>query len=218
MMQILIFELTSRGLHPVCGTHRSGPIYGNVAIHPLSDRTLRDVSILSCNLCHQGILNELEKFMQRHAAFTIHFFIGDPPADPNAWSAAPNLIGSHGQFIAVNVSLLYPQGFPAGLQQGEISLTHTLAAGVARGLLFDLTPVSVLPLLAQSLNWRARAADGCEINIDSLADLSIAVGSRQVRSAATQVEFPIYGETQYYVEATQGKCGGFGHGLCNGKS
>lgn len=159
--------------------------------------------------------------LQRFAfpmAFTIHFFIGDPPADPNAWSAAPNLIGSHGQFIAVNVSLLYPQGFPAGLQQGEISLTHTLAAGVARGFLSDLTPASVLPLLAQSLNWRARAADGCEINVNSLAVLSIAVGSRQVRSAATQAEFPIYGETQYYAEATQGKCGGFGRGLCNGKS
>jgi hypothetical protein len=68
MMQIPIFELTSRGLHPVRGTHRSGPIYGNVAIHPLLDRTLRAVSILSYNLCHQGILNELEKFMQRHAA------------------------------------------------------------------------------------------------------------------------------------------------------
>jgi hypothetical protein len=59
-----------------------------------------------------------------------------------------------------------------------------LAAGVACGLLSDLTPASVIPLLAQSLNWRARAADGCEINVDSLIDLSIAVGSRQVRSAA----------------------------------
>jgi tyrosinase len=154
--------------------------------------------------------------LQRFAfptTFALHFFIGDPPADPNSWPGAPNLIGSHGQFIAANVSLWYPKGFPAGLQQGEISLTHTLAAGVSRGLLVDLTPASVIPLLAQSLNWRARTVDGCEIDVGSLADLSIAVGSRQVRLPATQIEFPIYGETQYYAEATRGKCGGIGRVL-----
>lgn len=52
MMQILIFELTSRGLHPVRGTHRSGPIYGNVALLPFVGHFLRDVSVLSYNLCH----------------------------------------------------------------------------------------------------------------------------------------------------------------------
>jgi tyrosinase len=152
--------------------------------------------------------------LQRFAfptTFTIHFFIGDPPIDPSSWPAAPNVIGSYSQFIAANVSLLYPQGFPTGLQQGELSLTHTLAAGVSRGLLRDLTPASVLPLLAENLNWRARAADGCEIKVDLLADLSIAVGSRQVQLAASENEFPIYGERQYHVEATQGKCGGFGN-------
>lgn len=158
--------------------------------------------------------------LQRFAfptAFAIHFFIGDPPADPSCWPAAPNLIGSHGQFIAANLSLLYPQGFPAGLQQGEVSLTHTLAAGVSRRLLADLTPASVLPLLAQSLNWRARAVDGCEIDVEALTDLSIAVGSRQVEPAATENDFPIYGETQYHFEATQGKCGGLGRNLRNRK-
>src|SRR5436190_2117074 len=99
-------------------------------------------------------------------AFTIHSFIGDPPADPNTWSAVPNLIGSHAQFIAANVSLLYLQGSPAQLQPGKISLTHTLAAGVALRLLSDLTTASVMPLLTQSLNSRARAADGCEVNVD----------------------------------------------------
>ena len=164
------------------------------------------------NLDMQWSINVQVQRFAFPTAFTLHFFIGDPPADPNAWSTAPNLIGSHGQFIAANVSLFYPQGFPTGLQQGEVSLTHTLAAGVARGLLADLTPRSVLPLLAQSLYWRARGADGCEIDVESLADLSIAVGSRQVQPAATEKKFPIYGETQYHVEATQGKCGGLGSG------
>lgn len=34
---------------------------------PLCDRTLGD-GYVSYNLCHQGILNGLKKFMQRHAA------------------------------------------------------------------------------------------------------------------------------------------------------
>ncbi len=151
--------------------------------------------------------------LQRYAyptAFTIHFFMGNAPTDPSLWPAAPNLIGTHAQFIAADVSMMYPNGAPTGLLQGEISLTHTLAAGVSRGLLADLTPASVLPLLAESLNWRARAADGCAIDIDSLADLSIAVGSRQVQPATSIDEFPIYGDTQYHAEATQGKCGGIG--------
>ena len=45
--------------------------------------------------------------LQRFAfptTFTIHFFIGDPPVDPSSWPAAPNLIGSYGQFIAANLS------------------------------------------------------------------------------------------------------------------
>ena len=160
------------------------------------------------NLDMQWSINvQLQRFAFR-TAFAIHFFIGNPPTDPDTWSAAPNLIGSHGQFISANVPLLYSQGFPAGLQQGEISLTHTLAAGVARGLLTDLTPASVLPLLARNLNWRARSADGYEIDVESLADLSIAVGSRQVQPAATDKSFPIYGETLYHVDATHGKGGG----------
>jgi tyrosinase len=169
------------------------------------------------NLEMQWLINvQLQRFAFP-TAFAIHFFIGDPPADPSSWPAAPNLIGSHGQFITANLSLLYPEGFPAGLQQGEISLTHTLAAGIARGLLADLKPTSVVPLLAQNLNWRARAADGGEIDVEALADLSIAVGSRQVQLAATDNEFPTYGETQYHVEATQGKCGGVGRALRNKK-
>src|ERR1700722_7221227 len=51
MMQILTFELTSCGLHRVRETHRSGPIYGNVASHPLLASTLGHVSVLPYNLC-----------------------------------------------------------------------------------------------------------------------------------------------------------------------
>ena len=142
------------------------------------------------------------------ATFTIDFFLGEPPHDPNAWSTAPNLIGSHAQFIAGNVSLLQSEGLPEGLLHGEVSMTHTLAAGVVRGILADLSPSSVVPILAKSLQWRVRLYDNCEIDASELPDLSIMVGSRNVQPATRMDEFPTYGELIYHVEATHGKIGG----------
>lgn len=165
------------------------------------------------NLDMQWSINiQLQRFASP-TAFAIHFFMGNPPTDSSLWSIAPNLIGSHAQFIAANVTTMYPLGPPDGLLRGEISLTHTLAAGVARGILVDLTPPSVLPMLAGMLNWRARSADGREIDLGSLTDLSIAVGSRRVQPAGTSSDFPVYGAVQHHAEATHGKRGGMGQSV-----
>ena len=150
--------------------------------------------------------------LQRFAyptTFNIDFFMGKPPSDPAAWATARNLIGTHSQFIAANVSTIHPGNVPQGMLQGEISMTHTLAAGVSRGLLSDLSPASVVPLLAQSLTWRARGPDGCEIDVARLTDLSIAVGSRRVEPASSIYDFPSYEAMEFHAEATEGKSGGF---------
>ena len=160
------------------------------------------------NLDVQWTINvQIMKFAHP-TTFVIDFFIGDPPPNPDTWSTAPNLIGSHAQFIAGNTAMIQPDVDPDGLIHGEVSMTHTIAAGVARGFLVDMTPSSVVPLLAQHLNWRARADDYCEIDVSTLAGLSIAVGSRRVQQSNSIYEFPLYSDTEYHVEATQGKAGG----------
>ena len=166
----------------------------------------KDLGINNLNM-QWTISIQLQRFAY-HSTFIIDFFMGDPPADPACWSSATNLVGSHAQFVAADVSSMHPEGAPKGLLHGEVSLTHTLAAGVARGLLADLTPASVLPLLERGLTWRARASDNCEIDVDQLSDLSIAVGSRQVQPAKSVRDFPIYGPIQFHPEAVRGKVGG----------
>ncbi|RMZ86852.1 hypothetical protein DV736_g5924, partial [Chaetothyriales sp. CBS 134916] len=139
----------------------------------------------------------LEKYAV-NTAFTILVFMGDPPADKSQWSWAPNLVGALGQFIAINSSNLFPNGPPTGESQGEISLTHTLLAGVGRGIIPDLAPDTVTPLLRDGLQWRVRAIDGCEIDIASLTGLSIQVGSRSVEPTTRSSQFPVYDDIEWH--------------------
>jgi len=160
------------------------------------------------NLATQWSIHlHLERFAY-DTTFTIDFFMGTPPADSSLWGTAPNLIGSHAQFIATNVSLTHPNGGIERLLLGEISMTHTLAAGVARGMIDDLSPESVLPLLRNNLHWRARTPDNCEIDLDSLAGLSISVASRNITPTTDLCKFPTYGEFQWHPDATRHKRAG----------
>ena len=149
--------------------------------------------------------------VQRYAhdsPFAIDFFMGDPEPDPRLRATAANLIGSHAQFIASDISKMFPNGVPNGLVQGHVSLSHTLAAGLNRGLVRDLSPQNVVPLLQKQLRWSARSTDGFDIDLSTLKGLSIVVSSKTVRLASSTCEFPTYGNTHFYPMATRGRPGG----------
>lgn len=149
--------------------------------------------------------------VQRYAyngPFTIDFFMGEPEPDPALRSTAPNLIGSHSQFITGNVSQMFPDGPPQGLLQGYVSLSHTLVAGLNRGVVRDLSPQNIVPLLLKQLQWNARSADGRDVDVSNLKDLSIIVSSRTAQPATSQSEFPKYGQLRYWPMITIGKTGG----------
>ncbi|ETN37390.1 uncharacterized protein HMPREF1541_08381 [Cyphellophora europaea CBS 101466] len=156
--------------------------------------------------------------LERYAystAFSLDFFMGDPPEDVASWSTAPELVGSHSQFIPFNVPAMFPNGAPRGLSQGEVSLTHVLSAGVSRGFLRDLSPAIVLPVLRDALTWRARTPDNCEVNLADLAGLSIAVASKRTWPTTVKDRFPSYGQLEWHHEATAGKIGGDSCGISN---
>jgi len=140
--------------------------------------------------------------------FAIHFFMGVPPKDARSWPTAPNLVGTHAQFIGANNARWNAGASTSGSQRGEVSLTHTLAAGVARGMLADMDPESVVPLLSSALTWRASSPDGCEIDVDLLSGLSVAVVSRPLKPISSPYDFPIYGKLRWHPEVTKGKPGG----------
>jgi tyrosinase len=140
--------------------------------------------------------------------FSLDFFMGSPPKDPKLWSTAANLVGTHSQFITSSISMTRPNNLPIRVSRGEVSITHTLAAGVQRGLLADLSPAAAVPVLKDLLTWRARSANGCEIDVDTLDRLSISVGSRTSKPTLVENQFPEYGPIEWHFAATEGKPGG----------
>lgn len=140
--------------------------------------------------------------------FVIDFFMGEPESNPSLRGTAANLIGSHAQFIASDISMTLPEGAPQSPVQGHVSLSHTLAAALNRGLVPDLGPEIVVPLLAQHLRWNVRSVDGDDIDVSALEGLSIIVTSRTVKLATSIDEFPTYGQLHYWPMATHGKAGG----------
>lgn len=144
-------------------------------------------------------------------SFVIDFFTGSPPTSTSAWPTAANLVGSHAQFIAATASeIIHPDESSDTLSHGEVPLTPHLSALVREGLIADLEPDSVTPFLTKSLNWRARDMKGCELELDSLAALSIAVGSQAMRTPKLLNQFPLYGGLEINESITAGKPGGLG--------
>ncbi|KIW91999.1 uncharacterized protein Z519_06981 [Cladophialophora bantiana CBS 173.52] len=161
------------------------------------------------NLNRQWSITVLVDRFPLDTSFCIDFFMGDAPDEVSSWPTAPNLIGTYAQFSPANVTMLHPNGFPQGQVRGEISMTHTLAAGVSRGALRDLSPRSVTPLLRHALNWKARTPAGEEVPLSALSGLSISVSTRPVVPRNTKYSFPVYGAVQWLSSVTEGKpCGG----------
>ncbi|EXJ88381.1 hypothetical protein A1O1_05311 [Capronia coronata CBS 617.96] len=160
------------------------------------------------NLDRQWSIAVIVDRFASETSFAIDFFMGDAPTEASLWATAKNLIGTYAQFSPANATFLHPNGYPAGQVQGEISMTHTLAAGVLRGVIPDLSPRAVLPLLRKGLNWKARTAAGLEVPVSSLSGLAISVFSRPVVPTTSKDRFPMYGAVQWQDSATQGKaCG-----------
>lgn len=142
-------------------------------------------------------------------SFIVDFFIGPAPGDPSLWATAPNLIGSY-----VNLMSSTAKGGSFGatfnpLSHGAVSLTHTLAAGVSRGVIQNLGAECVVPVLTEYLTWRARTTEGQEIDLRRISGLSISVASQTMNlSTRPGGREPEYGPLQTYCDITKNKQGG----------
>lgn len=165
------------------------------------------------NLNRQWSIKVLVDRFPIDRSFCIDFFMGDAPSCTSGWPTAANLIGTYAHFNPANATSLYPDGIPQGQVQGEISMTHTLAAGVSRGVLQDISPQSVVPLLKQALTWKARTSTGDEIPMAELSGLSISVSTQSVVPRTALDQFPQYGPLRWLDSATEDKPGGGGRVL-----
>ncbi|EXJ57078.1 hypothetical protein A1O7_07422 [Cladophialophora yegresii CBS 114405] len=160
------------------------------------------------NLNTQWSITVLVDRFPLDTSFSIDFFMGDAPHEVSQWPTAANLIGTYAQFNPANVTLFHPNGFPEGQVRGEIPMTHTLAVGVSRGVLRDLSPQSVVPLLQKALTWKVRTPAGEEVPVTALSGLSLSVSTRPVVPRTARNRFPQYGAVQWLDSVTEGKpCG-----------
>ncbi|KAL8862767.1 MAG: hypothetical protein Q9178_000709 [Gyalolechia marmorata] len=138
--------------------------------------------------------------------FFVHLYLGAAPADPRAWSFAPNLVASHS---VIDTSMLNTADvdIPTTLY-GQIPLNHALlAAGHS-----DLSPSNVQPLLKSHLNWRLQSTNDDPLDISKVPSLKIHVVGQEVKPRIFEDEFPEYGDVQIYTEVTDGKAGGLQDG------
>lgn len=178
----------------------------SAAFESLSYTELQDLRIN--NAAYQWTINIVVARFAYDTGFDLDFFIGSPPSDVRARATACNLVGTQSSFTGWNVAAMFPHGAPDGMAQGELSLTHALAAAVNRGYLADLSPETVVPVLQRQLTWRARLTNGCELDVAALKGLAISVGSKSTTPSPAQNAFPVYGKMSWHPEITRGKTGG----------
>ncbi|KAL8870337.1 MAG: hypothetical protein Q9174_003596, partial [Haloplaca sp. 1 TL-2023] len=134
--------------------------------------------------------------------FFVHIFLDAAPTDPETWSFASNLVGSHS---VVDSNILGPTESKDQIY-GQIPLNHALlAAGES-----DLSPNQVVPLLTSRLTWRLQAVDDSPLDVGEVPSLKIHVVGQEVRQREADDEFPEYGRFQVYRAITSGKAGGLG--------
>ena len=134
--------------------------------------------------------------------FFVHVFLDSAPVDPETWSFASNLVGSHS---VVNWNMLGPTNTKDQIY-GQIALNHALLA-VGES---DLSPNRVVPLLTSRLTWRLQKVDDSPLDVGEVPSLKIHVVGQEVRQREADDEFPEYGRFQVYRGITSGKAGGLG--------
>lgn len=150
---------------------------------------------------------ELSTFLSRDrcalpSSFFIHFFLGPPPASPETWSFAPNLIASHSVLVPSP-----PTSPTESLSYGQVPLTFTL---LNSPLIPELTPDCVIPVLKDQLQWRIQSFDDKPVDIEAIPSLKLYVAGQKVRQNDGWQEdrFPKYDPLVAYREVTSGKAGG----------
>jgi hypothetical protein len=94
-----------------------------------------------------------------------------------------------------------------------MSMSPLLANALSCGLIENLQPTVIVPLLTQYLQWIVVDVDGNPIDTQEAVDksyLTISVASRAAEplTPGQETKFPEYGDWVSYQEPTQGKTGG----------
>ncbi|RDI89614.1 hypothetical protein Vi05172_g503 [Venturia inaequalis] len=131
---------------------------------------------------------------QTTTAFAINFFLEEPPAAPQDWATAPNLIVSQIVLADNSIDKVAPQAI------SQIPLSFSLELAMASGKLNGTDTDSVTAYLENNLLWTASFlnGDGCEPG--ALDGLDVSVVDQEVVESARMDQFHSYGKYNLHPE------------------
>ncbi|KAK3383259.1 hypothetical protein B0T24DRAFT_661801 [Lasiosphaeria ovina] len=139
----------------------------------------------------EWIANIRVKKQSSAGPFSVHFFLGSVPDDPQEWAMAPSHIGTMGVFAADQTN-----GMPLGQLEvsGTVPLTTCLIDKVVRGELSSLEPYDVEPYLTLNLQRRLLSTSGKILDVSEVGGLHIHIISAVVRAPSSDDELPLWGQ------------------------
>ncbi|KAK4136323.1 Di-copper centre-containing protein [Trichocladium antarcticum] len=146
--------------------------------------------------------------------FSIHFFLGEPPLEPEAWTSDPNHVGTMGVFAHHHSP---GQGMPGVRRRdddevdegvfvsGAVPLTAALMKKIAEGELASLQPRDVDPYLKKTLDKRVLGPYGRTWGLECARVLRMSIVSSVVRAPYSEDELPQWeGEEVHYEDGDGG--------------
>lgn len=128
----------------------------------------------------------------------VHFFLGNPPSDPQSWPSAPNHVGTMGVFAAAREDAgnqrgraITKSGHHGMSVSGTVPLTAALVKKVAAGELESLEPEDVEPYLRANLQKRVLGPKG-EVweGEECRFGMEIGIVASRVRAPYNEEELP----------------------------
>ena len=149
---------------------------------------------------HEWTINIRVGKMALGGPFSIHFFLGDPPADPDSWTISPKHVGTMGVFGHADkedAPRIRRRNLDADFSEedgitisGTVPLTAALVKEVIKGELASLAPQHVESYLATRLQKRVLAPGGKVFTVECVRGLKISVVSSVVRAPYSEDELP----------------------------
>jgi len=147
--------------------------------------------------------------MAAGGSFFIHFFLGQPSANPKDWSFQKNLVGDYVVFVNAMVEAC-PFGNCPPIDNtitGSVPLTQSLVTNIAA--IGSLNVNDVVKYLQGNLTWTVSLMNDTAFPVENLTQLEISVLAAEVTLPADPLtEFPTYSPYTTYANATAGKTGG----------
>jgi tyrosinase len=147
-------------------------------------------------------------------SFSVHFFFGNPPRDPQAWPTAANHVGTMGVFAAATATPGDGQQEDEGKNgtraagqmmtmddhdvsvSGTVPLTAALMKNVAAGRLASLEQGDVEPYLRENLKMSVLGPKGEVIVGECLLGMGIQIVKSEVRAPYNEEELPDWREAR----------------------